>query len=134
MFPHFLAQKFNQTGVHEFVVVGNEQADARFRGHFFWKFLPQPFLMPLFHHDNHVRPAELAGGNFDARASSVPAERTSHAGSFLKMVSAVRLRRRLRLQTNKILVRSLAASKISSVINQTWFLLLFEVINIAYIS
>src|SRR5450755_2077997 len=43
--------------------------------------------------------------------SSVPAERTSHAGSPLKIVSAVRLRRRLRLHTKRIFVRSLVASK-----------------------
>src|ERR1017187_3003192 len=48
--------------------------------------------------------------------SSVPAERTSHAGSLLKIVSAVRLRRRLRLHTKRIFVRSLTTSKISLVI------------------
>jgi hypothetical protein len=37
------------------------------------------------------------------------------------MVSAVRLRRRLRLQTKRILVRSLTLSKISSLVNQTDF-------------
>ena len=40
-------------------------------------------------------------------ASSVPAERTSQAGSPLKIVSAVKLRRRFRLQMNKILRRAL---------------------------
>jgi len=67
MLAHFLLENLDQGGVHEFKVVGDEKADARFCREFFRKFLLQPFLVPFLHDDDDIRPAELPGGDLDAR-------------------------------------------------------------------
>ena len=67
MFLHLLTENFHQCGVHEFVVVGNEKADAPLRRELLGEFLLQPLLVPLLHHHHDIRPAKLTGGDFDAR-------------------------------------------------------------------
>jgi hypothetical protein len=67
MFAHFPAQHFNEAGLHEVVVVRDEKADARFGRELLREFLPQPLLVPFLHHHDDIRPAQLAGGDFDAR-------------------------------------------------------------------
>jgi hypothetical protein len=111
MFPHFLAQKFDQIRIHEFVIIGNKKADAAFRRQFCRIFLPQPFLVPLFHDHDDIRPADLSGGDFDAGGTFRAGGMDIPRRFILKMVSAVRLRRLLRLQMKRIFV---CAPKFSS--------------------
>lgn len=61
MFLHFLVQNFHERGVHEFAVIGNEKADARFGRERPEKFLRPPLFVPLLHDHADLRPAGLSG-------------------------------------------------------------------------
>lgn len=62
------AEMFHERRVHELVVVGNAEDDDRFVAEFGGETLQHAGGVLLFHAENPVGPADVAGGEFEARA------------------------------------------------------------------
>ena len=62
------AQQIDQGGVHELVVVGDAQGEEGLVAELGGEALVHPGRVGLFHAKDQVSPADVAGGDLDARA------------------------------------------------------------------
>ena len=64
---HARLQQIHQFRLHEFVIVGDVQANDFLLRNVFRKFVLQTAKMFLLHYKNEIGPGEMAGGNPDSR-------------------------------------------------------------------
>jgi hypothetical protein len=67
VFDELGSEQVEERWIHKTIFVGNAQDDERFVGELGLKAFSQTRRMFFLHAENHVGPADVAGGDFDSR-------------------------------------------------------------------
>jgi hypothetical protein len=97
-------EQSHQLRIHELVVVGNVEANDTLALQMRAKLTGQLAAMSFFHDENDVGPIDLSEDNNTLAPDEMPAESVSTPGQVENTCSAVGLRRRLALQTNRTFI------------------------------